>query len=84
MRQDRSERVLEMQTLLQRGRLGWQWVLALVCVIGLSAPLAAQDPRGAIAGKVLDSSGGARQSPTSRDGTPSRSSRSVDTTSWWN
>ncbi|WP_396625461.1 TonB-dependent receptor domain-containing protein [Luteitalea sp.] len=48
-----------MQTLLQRGRLGWQWVLALVCVIGLSAPLAAQDPRGAIAGKVLDSSGGA-------------------------
>ncbi|BCS34335.1 hypothetical protein TBR22_A35650 [Luteitalea sp. TBR-22] len=48
-----------MQTLLQRRRLGWHWLLALACVIGLGAPSSAQDPRGAIAGRVIDSSGGA-------------------------
>ncbi|AMY11396.1 Outer membrane receptor for ferrienterochelin and colicins [Luteitalea pratensis] len=34
-------------------------VLALLCVIGLTSPALAQDPRGSIAGRVVDSSGGA-------------------------
>ena len=33
--------------------------LALACVTGVSAPASAQDPRGAVAGRVSDSSGGA-------------------------
>lgn len=44
--------------LLQYQRSGRGLVLALLCSIGLTAPALAQDPRGAIAGRVLDTSGG--------------------------
>ena len=49
-----------MQTLLQRQRVGMRAaLLGFVCVLGLSATARAQDPRGAVAGRVIDSSGGA-------------------------
>ena len=34
-------------------------LMALACVLGISAPATAQDPRGAVQGRVVDSSGGA-------------------------
>ncbi|MGV3517500.1 carboxypeptidase regulatory-like domain-containing protein [Luteitalea sp.] len=48
-----------MQMLLQPQRLGGRFVVALMCVFGFSALASAQDPRGAIAGRIVDSSGGA-------------------------
>jgi Carboxypeptidase regulatory-like domain len=49
-----------MQMLLQRQHAGMRAaILAVVCVLGFTSTSAAQDPRGAIQGKVLDSSGGA-------------------------
>ncbi len=49
-----------MRTLLQRHRPGIQSaLLALVCVLGFTTSSSAQDPRGALAGRVIDSSGGA-------------------------
>ena len=49
-----------MRTLLQRQRSGMRGVLlALACIVGLTSPALAQDPRGAVQGRVVDSSGGA-------------------------
>jgi hypothetical protein len=48
-----------MQMLLQPQRLGGRLVVALMCVFGFSALASAQDPRGAVAGRIVDSSGGA-------------------------
>src|SRR5688500_7895052 len=48
-----------MRTLLQHQRSDMpQVLLALWCVLGLATISTAQDPRGAIAGRVVDTSGG--------------------------
>src|SRR3712207_5561075 len=48
-----------MRTLLQRQRSGMPRVLlTLWCVLGFASLSAAQDPRGAVAGRVVDTSGG--------------------------
>ena len=47
-----------MRTLLHYQRPGQLLVLALLCALGLTSPALAQDPRGAIAGRVVDTSGG--------------------------
>ena len=49
-----------MRTLLQRQGTGTLAALvALGCVLGIASPSTAQDPRGSVAGRVVDSSGGA-------------------------